>query len=260
MVPIRRHHGSRPVRSARAAAVARAASIAAGAATATAIAACTGQPPGGTPVGLVGATPAGAVAGATVAPAGSALPAETALVPAMTVPAVAATPGPLATAREAPTAAPIFPTTAAPSGPTTPPPTAGAPAPRADALLGQTVEGGAIGATYRLAAMRSGEHAGFTRLVWELREATGTPRYTATEVEAAGGGARIELTLRDVYAQDFAGTLSLSVAGSPVVTGVSPLPLHDDAALGFAVALARPARFEVAALENPVRIVVDVYP
>lgn len=258
MVPIRRRHGSRPVRSAHAAAVARATAIAAGAA-AIALAACTGQPPGGTPVGLVGATPAGAAAGATAALPGGALPAATALRPAMTVPAVAATPGPLATAREAPTAAPIFPTTAAPSGPT-PPPTAGAPAPRADALLGQTVEGGAIGATYRLAAIRSGEHAGFTRLVWELREATGTPRYTATEVEAAGGGARIELTLRDVYAQDFAGTLSLSVAGSPVITGVSPLPLHDDAVLGFAVALARPARFEVAALENPVRIVVDVYP
>lgn len=215
-----------------------------------ALAACTGQPPGGTPVGLVD-TPAVATAGANAGdPAG--------LAPAMTVPAAGATaapPTPVAAAL--PTDDQIFPTIGVP-----PAPAATAATPGVDggaSLTGRTVEGGAIGATYRLAAMRSGEHAGFTRLVWEMREAAGTPKYTATAVEAPGG-ARIELTLRDVYAQDFAGPLSLAVAGSPVVTGVAPLPLQDDAALGFAVALSRAARFEVASLENPVRLVLDVYP
>lgn len=147
--------------------------------------------------------------------------------------------------------------------------------PPADALgLGQGTQGGRLGSIYRLQGLRQGEHPGFTRLVWELR--ADPPATTQTEgplweiVEEANraepkaaalleGCCHIRLRLADTYAEDFVGALSLSPAPSGPVRGTRILPMEDDSSLTFAIDLAEPAPYTVTLLQEPLRVVVDVY-
>ena len=133
-------------------------------------------------------------------------------------------------------------------------------APAAASFIGSAVSGGQIGGSYQLVDLRSGEHAGFTRIVWELEgEAGGIPRFEAVEELAEGGGARIGLSISDLYGYAFVGSLSADTPESPIVRGLRPTQGGDDALMRFDIALARPARFTLVALEAPLRLVLDVH-
>jgi hypothetical protein len=77
---------------------------------------------------------------------------------------------------------------------------------------------------------------------------------------AISGTAWLEVKLSDVIAMEAPEALEPKASpGGPVVTGVAQLDLRDDAMIGFAVGLARPARFEAAVLDDPARLVLDVF-
>jgi hypothetical protein len=138
-----------------------------------------------------------------------------------------------------------------------------APASDPEAYIGRVAEGGELGGSYGLTGLRSGQHEGFTRLVWELEPRNGTdvagPAFRAEEKAGGPGGARIELSLSDVYGYDFVGSMDLDTPESEVVSGMNLATTGDDAMLRFVVELSRPARFAVVLLEEPVRLVLDVY-
>lgn len=151
------------------------------------------------------------------------------------------------------------------------PPSGGPPA---GALgLGQGAKGGRLGAIYRLEGLRQGEHAGFTRLVWQLsaepaaKDAEGPlweiiQEANQAEPKAAAlleGCCHIRLRLADTYAQDYVGALSLSPAPGGPVRGTRLLPMEDDSSLTFAIDLAEAAPYTVTVLQDPLRVVVDVY-
>jgi len=136
-------------------------------------------------------------------------------------------------------------------------------------FLTQSARGGALGATYRLTEVRVGAHEGFERVVWEMREPIGAPYFTvaaraggdggAAGVDGAGPRPWLEVILSDVYAREAPGALApIARPEGAAILGIDPLSIKDDARLGFAVRLARPARFEAIVLEDPVRLVVDV--
>ena len=139
--------------------------------------------------------------------------------------------------------------------------------------LGQKVSGGSGGIS-DLLELRSGEHDGLTRVVWELAARADlkpgdAPNFSAVEhsnqnaPETVGakleGPARIEMVLQDVYGYDFLGTMSLDTPASSVMRGLRLLRVEDDATLAFAIDLNRPARYSVTILDDPPRIVLDIY-
>lgn len=150
-------------------------------------------------------------------------------------------------------------------------PTAAAPA--AALRLGMPAQGGRLGAIFALAGLRTGEHEGYTRVVWELTTADGAQNPSAPlweaveqtndrEPKAAGileGSCHIRLRLADTYAMDFVGPLSIDAAAGGTVNGVRILPMQDDSSLTFAIDLEEPAPYTVTVLQEPLRIVVDVY-
>ena len=75
--------------------------------------------------------------------------------------------------------------------------TAIAETPRPTDLIDKRLEGGVVGRTYRLNDVRTGEHPGFTRIVWAMDEAAGAPRWTTLLRRDAEGTAVIDLTLAD---------------------------------------------------------------
>lgn len=171
--------------------------------------------------------------------------------------AAASTPG-AADLAPAPSSAVDPPTAAADRSPTATGPTAAAPDPAS--FVGLAVSGGQIGGAYQLVDLRSGEHPGFTRIVWELEaEGGGIPRYEAVEEAVEGGGARIALSISDLYGYAFVGSLSADTPESAIVRGLRPTQSGDDALMRFEVELARPARFTLSALEAPLRLVLDVH-
>lgn len=172
---------------------------------------------------------------------------------------VPSTAAPIAQASAAPPSAvprTIAPPTAAP--PTGAPPTAVGALPPAADLLGRRLTGGVLGAAYHLAAIRTGEHDGFTRVVWEMDEAAGAPRWTALLRRDVEGTAVIDVTLADIVAVEKPGAMAAQAVQSPVVDSVQPRRMADDAVVAFAIRLARPAGYAVTLLEAPVRVVVDV--
>jgi hypothetical protein len=145
--------------------------------------------------------------------------------------------------------------------------------PAAALRLGMSARGGGLGAIYELAGLRTGEHEGYTRVVWELTTADeaqnpSAPLWEAVEQtndwepQVAGileGSCHIRLRLADTYAMDFVGPLSIDAAAGGIVKGVRVLPMQDDSSLTFAIDLAEPAPYTVTVLQAPLRIVVDVY-
>lgn len=216
---------------------------------------CQSVPEGGTPVGQTRAatdTAAGVAGAATLAAPASGAASSGPTVPASgTMPIVGAT---AAVASQPPGAAA---SATAPTG--------------AGDYIGLSAQGGVIGDTYNLTDLRVGEHEGFTRIVWELDQTGGSPRFEAVERSnvsepisgmSLAGAARIEVTLHDTQALQMAGRVAVDTPASGVVRGVQIVPNVDDSLLTFAVVLDRPARFEIVALEvegTPTRIVLDVY-
>jgi hypothetical protein len=135
--------------------------------------------------------------------------------------------------------------------------------------IGQTASGGALGSIFELAAVRAAVHDGGARwrVVWELDAATGMPLYEIVErrlpavppVPALAGAAFLEVTLHDVYLRELTTTLPLEHPPGAAVTGVTLIPLEDDASVRFGVGLAEPARFAVFEEREPARLVVDIY-
>lgn len=173
-----------------------------------------------------------------------------------------------AATRPGPTAPPTRPPAAA--GTNARPPVA---APAEALGLGMPAKGGRLGAIYELTGLRTGEHEGFTRVVWELTTADtardpSAPLWEAVEQtndrepRAAGileGSCHIQLRLADTYAMNFVGSLSLDAAAGGTVNGVRILPMQDDSSLTFAIDLEEPAPYTVTVLQAPLRIVIDVY-
>lgn len=189
--------------------------------------------------------------------------------PAATATGVGGAPSPLA----ATTTAPIEPPSAAP--PVNQPATAtdSSAAPAGALGLGESSRGGRLGGVYRLRALRTGEHDGFTRVVWELSaddevRAQDAPFWETLEqanrqepkaAAVLDGCCHIRLRLADTYAMDFAGALNLDTPAGGPVNGVRVLPLEDDSSLTFAIDLPAPAPYTVSVLTAPLRIVIDVY-
>lgn len=190
------------------------------------------------------------------------------------------TPTVVATASPSAADASIAATRLGPTEPPPRPPTAQRPparptaaAPAAALRLGMPAQGGRLGAIYELAGLRTGEHEGYTRVVWELTTADeaqnpSAPLWEAVEQtndrepQVAGileGSCHIRLRLADTYAMDFVGPLSIDAAAGGIVKGVRVLPMQDDSSLTFAIDLAEPAPYTVTVLQAPLRIVVDVY-
>lgn len=121
------------------------------------------------------------------------------------------------------------------------------------------VEGGVVGAQYDLLDVRVGRHPGFTRVVWQMAQDDGSPRYVAALAEGdAGSYLAVELT--DVSVLGMPAALEPEPGPADgAVTGVASVPVRDDAVLAFAVGLRGPVRFAVATLQDPLRIVLDVY-
>ncbi len=144
-------------------------------------------------------------------------------------------------------------------------PTAGIPAPTetgasAEDMLGRTIQGGSLGSIYRLTDLRSGRHEGFTRFVWELSSEAGSgPYFEAVEERTDSGDLRIRLRVSDLYAYDYTGAMSLELPPDATATSLRPLTTADDAIMAFAVDLERPARYAITTLQDPLRIVLDVY-
>ncbi len=214
------------------------------------LAGCRPVPTGGTPVGLA----------PTIEPTAAAAPSDVAGGAAATGAPAAAT-----TAAEMPSA------TSTAAGDTASVAPEATPADTAADYIGLSAQGGTIGGAYELTDLRTGRHEGFTRIVWELDQVGSSPQFEAVERSntadpvsgaSVAGAARIEVKLHDTYARQMTGRLSATALGSPIVLGVTPLPSRDDTLIVFAVALARPARFEVVSLEDPsapTRIVLDVF-
>ena len=135
------------------------------------------------------------------------------------------------------------------------------------AFDGVVVEGGEIGAIYNLSDIRVGRHAGFTRIVWEMAEAEGSPYHRivsrANEDAPPGepfGRYWLEISMSDVYLWDRPELLqSRDVDAEGAVSALAQIMIGDDALYSVGIALDGPARFEVSALENPVRLVLDVF-
>ena len=138
--------------------------------------------------------------------------------------------------------------------------------------IGRRAEGGELGEYWRLVDTRLGRHDGFTRIVWEWQADMPAPRWQVVERDMGDGAPRtyppgaisgtawLEVKLSDVIAMEAPEALEPKASpGGPVVTGVAQLDLRDDAMIGFAVGLARPARFEAAVLDDPARLVLDVF-
>lgn len=149
-----------------------------------------------------------------------------------------------------------------------------------------TVTGGILGGTYSLIDFRIGRHDGFTRLVWEMAETEGSPRYEVVQRLADGdhsgtandgvpvpsaesgarstgesgqAGPRLVVILSDVYAYGMTGALSVDAPDEGAVLGSRLLPLESDSLLQFVVDLSRPvSAIAVRTLEDPVRVIVDV--
>ncbi|MEO8084953.1 MAG: hypothetical protein ABI780_14110 [Ardenticatenales bacterium] len=130
--------------------------------------------------------------------------------------------------------------------------------PSADELLDKPLVGGKLGPSFHLAAIRTGEHDGYTRIVWEMDETAGAPRWSALLRRDVEGTAVIDITLSDVVAIQRPDAMAAQAVQSPVVDSVQPRRIQDDAVVGFAIRLARPAGYAVTLLEAPVRVVVDV--
>lgn len=170
--------------------------------------------------------------------------------------AATATPRPTAAATATPRPASPVAATASPAASAAPSPDADLP--DAAAMLDKRLAGGAIGGTYHLDDVRTGDHAGFTRVVWAMTEAEGSPRWTALLRRDVEGTAVIEVTLADVMAIDKPAELSAQAVDSPIIDRVEPRRVADDAVLGFSIRLAHPAGYRVTVLEAPVRVVLDV--
>jgi hypothetical protein len=220
--------------------------------------------------------PASETAGPTAAPeptparfatADAALQAS-ALPDSATAPSVGGVPSPLAITTTVPAEPPSAP-------PVDRPATAadGSSAPAGALGMGQGARGGRLGGVYRLRDLRSGQHDGFTRVVWELSADDGERAQEAPlwevlqqaneqDPQAVGvlaGRYHIRLRLADTYAMDTAGALSLDTPPGGPVSGVRLLPLADDSSLTFAIDLPAPAPYTVSVLKAPLRIVIDVY-
>jgi hypothetical protein len=132
--------------------------------------------------------------------------------------------------------------------------------------IGVTVEGGAIGQIYQLMDVRTGEHDGFTRIVWELDRKGDAPLFKAVQLEGSvdsmPGSAHIEVVLHDVHAFLIPEIPEIDATDSPAVVGVRHATIYDDSLMGWNVALDSPSVFEIRALVSdsaPTRIVLDVY-
>lgn len=144
---------------------------------------------------------------------------------------------------------------------TSPPVASATPAaafPNAALLIGKRLEGGAIGAIFHLDDVRTGEHPGYTRIVWAMDEDAGTPRWTTLLRRDVEGTAVIDVALYDVSAFAKPETLDAQSPQSPIVDSIRQQRVADDAELRFAVRLARPAGYRVTVIDGPVRVVLDV--
>ena len=145
----------------------------------------------------------------------------------------------------------------------------GAGAPDSD-YIGRSASGGS-GGIFSLVDLRSGEHEGLTRFVWEFESSENlapgdAPFFEVIEHSNAGqpdlgfeGLARIEVLFTDVYAYDFVGAMSLDTPESGVAKSMRTFPINDDAMLRFAIDIDEPSRFAVVALDDPPRLVLDVF-
>lgn len=200
--------------------------------------------PGGAPLDVGGAA-GGTVLAAATATRSAPLPSPTPLAPIV----------PTRPPHSGTVIAPVADASAVPSG------TAGTPGtsfPDAVLLVGRRLEGGALGRTYHLDDVRTGEHPGFTRIVWAMDEVAGGPRWTTLLRLDVEGTAVIDVVLSDVTAIAKPETLAAQSPQSPIVDSVQPQRVADDAALHFAIRLSRPTGYRVTVLEDPVRVVVDV--
>lgn len=172
--------------------------------------------------------------------------------------AATSTPRPTAAATAPPRPASPAAATVVPAATAAPVPSPDDGLPGAAAVLGKRLEGGAVGGTYHLDDVRTGRHEGFTRVVWAMAEAEGTPHWTALLRRDVEGTAVIEITLADVMAIEKPAELSAQAVDSPIVDRLEPRRVADDAVLGFSVRLAQPAGYRVTVLEAPVRVVLDI--
>lgn len=132
---------------------------------------------------------------------------------------------------------------------------------------GAVVEGGELGTIFNLADVRVGRHDGYTRIVWEMEEAEGRPYHrVVTRVREDGSPVQpfgrhwLEVSISDVYAWTRPELLeSRTVALDGAVTVLQQLMIGDDAIYSVGVGLAGPIRFELSLLEEPVRLVLDVF-
>lgn len=132
---------------------------------------------------------------------------------------------------------------------------------------GAEVEGGEIGTIFNLADVRVGRHDGYTRIVWEMEEAEGRPYHrVVTRVREDGSPVQpfgrhwLEISISDVYAWSRPELLeSRTVALDGAVTVLQQLMIGDDAIYSVGVGLDGPVRFELSLLEEPVRLVLDVF-
>ncbi|MCC7020013.1 MAG: hypothetical protein IT332_09680 [Ardenticatenales bacterium] len=130
--------------------------------------------------------------------------------------------------------------------------------PNAAILIGKRLEGGAIGSIFHLDDVRTGEHPGYTRIVWAMDEEAGAPRWTTLLRRDVEGTAVIDVALYDVSAFAKPETLDAQSPQSPIVDSIRQQRVADDAELRFAVRLARPAGYRVTVIDGPVRVVLDV--
>ena len=180
-----------------------------------------------------------------------------------------APPAPTYTPYPTPTPQPATPT----STPTPQPPTpTSTPLPESSTYLGVARQGGRLGKIWNLADVRYHLHPDRLRVVWEMAEpGDHVPLFEVVEVDNAAdpfplghdpswGAARIDLVMSDVYAYDFPLSQRLPIIppDNPQVTRIGLYPTFSDAHLGFSIGLKKPSAYEVYALKDPVRIVIDV--
>ena len=127
-------------------------------------------------------------------------------------PAASATPLPSPT-----TLLPIVPTrTSPPSASATPT----AAFPNAAVLIGKRLEGGAIGPIFHLDDVRTGEHPGYTRIVWAMDEDAGAPRWTTLLRRVVDGTAVIDVARYDVSAFAKPETVDAQSPQSPILNSI----------------------------------------
>ncbi|MFQ5855349.1 MAG: hypothetical protein ACE5LU_06890 [Anaerolineae bacterium] len=134
---------------------------------------------------------------------------------------------------------------------------------------------GELGDAWTLSDIRVGTHPRMVRIVWEMAEDRKTvPLTEIVEVDntktafprrgslldPSWGAARIDVMISDCYAYGMPlnDLLPITLPGNSIVTKVGLHPTFDDALLGFSIGLSQPAGYEIYALTDPVRIVIDV--